>query len=60
MKHYTFFTILLETAYMVYPEGLGPFDTDVQMGNSRDRIRELRLDWPKVDVLELDQGQLSL
>ena len=45
---------------MEYPEGLGPFETDVQIGHSLNRIRQLRLDWPKVDVLELDQGQLSL
>jgi hypothetical protein len=45
---------------MECPESLGPFATDVQIGHSLNRIRQLGLDWPKVDVLELVQGQLSL
>jgi hypothetical protein len=42
------------------PEGLGPFATDAQIRHSLNLIRQLGLDWPKVEVLEFDQGQLSL
>ena len=45
---------------MECPEGLGPFATNVQIGHSLNLIRQLGLDWRKVDVLELDQGHLSL
>jgi hypothetical protein len=45
---------------MEYPEGLGPFATDAEIDHNLNCIRQLRLDWPEVDVLELNQGQLSL
>lgn len=44
---------------MAYPGGLGAFATDTHVKISLDRIRNLNLDWPKVDVLESQQGRIT-
>lgn len=41
------------------PGSLDAFATDIEIGNSLDRIRRLGIDWPEIDVLELLQDKLS-
>jgi hypothetical protein len=42
------------------PGALDLFASDIQIRDSLDQVRQLGLDWPKVDVLELDDDHLCL
>jgi hypothetical protein len=56
----TISVVFSSTAGMEHPEALDLFATNAEIVQSLDQVRQLGIDWPKVDVLELDGDRLSL